>query len=76
MFRRLISALFWAFLTLSSIALFPVAVLIWAVTAPFDPRLRLLLRHGLAVPIGEEADGEGGSQQDNCSADVNQPLQH
>jgi 1-acyl-sn-glycerol-3-phosphate acyltransferase len=42
MFRRLISALFWAFLTLSSIALFPVALLIWAVTAPFDPRLRLL----------------------------------
>ena len=32
------SCLFWAFLTVSSIALFPVAVLVWAVTAPFDRR--------------------------------------
>ena len=42
MLRRLSSALFWAFLTLSSIALFPFALLIWAVTAPFDPQLRAL----------------------------------
>jgi 1-acyl-sn-glycerol-3-phosphate acyltransferase len=40
--RILGSLLFWAFLTLSSIALFPVAVLIFAVTAPFDRRLRAL----------------------------------
>jgi 1-acyl-sn-glycerol-3-phosphate acyltransferase len=36
------SALFWAFLTLSSIALFPVALAVWAVTAPFDRRRRAL----------------------------------
>jgi 1-acyl-sn-glycerol-3-phosphate acyltransferase len=40
--RRLYSTGFWVFLTLSSIALFPVAVAIWAVTAPFDRRLTLL----------------------------------
>jgi 1-acyl-sn-glycerol-3-phosphate acyltransferase len=39
-----LSLLFWAFLTLSSLALFPVAVLIWAVTAPFDRRKVLLHR--------------------------------
>jgi len=44
MLRRLFSGLFWAFLTVSSIVLFPFALLIWAVTAPFDPRLRLLHR--------------------------------
>jgi 1-acyl-sn-glycerol-3-phosphate acyltransferase len=37
-----LSLVFWAFLTTTSILLFPVAVLIWAVTAPFDPRKRLL----------------------------------
>jgi len=42
--RRLYSTVFWLFLTLSSIALFPVAGLIWALTAPFDPRLVLLHR--------------------------------
>jgi 1-acyl-sn-glycerol-3-phosphate acyltransferase len=42
--RRLFSLGFWAFLLSSSIALFPVALLIWAVTAPFDRRLRLLHR--------------------------------
>jgi len=42
MARRLYSALFWAFLTASSIALFPLAVLIWALTAPFDRRKRVL----------------------------------
>jgi 1-acyl-sn-glycerol-3-phosphate acyltransferase len=40
--RFLGSLLFWAFLALSSIALFPVALLIYAVTAPFDRRLRAL----------------------------------
>ena len=39
---RLLSILFWAFLTLSSIALFPIAVAIWAVTMPFDRRLVVL----------------------------------
>jgi 1-acyl-sn-glycerol-3-phosphate acyltransferase len=42
--RRAGSLLFWVFLTLSSILLFPVAVLLWAVTAPFDRRLVLLHR--------------------------------
>ena len=40
--RVLFSALFWAFLSITSIALFPVAVLLWAVTRPFDRRLRIL----------------------------------
>jgi 1-acyl-sn-glycerol-3-phosphate acyltransferase len=44
MLRWLLSGLFWAFLVLSSIVLFPIALLIWALTAPFDPRLRLLHR--------------------------------
>ena len=38
------SCLFWAFLVSSSIALFPVAVVIWALTAPFDRRRVLLHR--------------------------------
>jgi 1-acyl-sn-glycerol-3-phosphate acyltransferase len=38
MLLRLGSLVFWAFLTLSSILLFPVAVLVWAVTLPFDRR--------------------------------------
>ncbi len=36
------SVLFWSFLVVSSVLLFPVAVLIWLVSLPFDPRLRLL----------------------------------
>jgi 1-acyl-sn-glycerol-3-phosphate acyltransferase len=44
MLRRLLSLLFWVFLVLSSIVLFPIALVIWAVTAPFDRRLRLLHR--------------------------------
>jgi 1-acyl-sn-glycerol-3-phosphate acyltransferase len=44
MLQRLYSTLFWLFLTGSSIVLFPVAVLIWAVTAPFDRRKVLLHR--------------------------------
>jgi 1-acyl-sn-glycerol-3-phosphate acyltransferase len=42
--RRIYSALFWGFLTLSSIALFPFAVAIWASTAFFDRRLVVLHR--------------------------------
>ena len=40
--RALFSSLFWAFLVLSSCALFPLAVLLWATSLPFDPRLRAL----------------------------------
>jgi 1-acyl-sn-glycerol-3-phosphate acyltransferase len=40
--RRVLSALFWAFIVLSSLVLFPVAVLLWAVTAPFDRRRAVL----------------------------------
>ena len=42
--QRILSTVFWVFLTVSSILLFPVAVLIWALTAPFDRRRRLLHR--------------------------------
>jgi len=42
--NRVLSLLFWGFIGLSSIVLFPVAVLIWAVTAPFDRRLVVLHR--------------------------------
>ena len=42
--RRLGSALFWVFLTVSSILLFPVALLIWALTVLVDRRLVLLHR--------------------------------
>ncbi|MFN8544088.1 MAG: lysophospholipid acyltransferase family protein [Candidatus Binatia bacterium] len=42
--RRVVSAIFWAFLTLSSAALFPVAVVIWALTVSVDRRLVLLHR--------------------------------
>ena len=45
MLLRLYSSLFWAFLTVSSIALFPGAVLVWAATAPFDRRLVALHRY-------------------------------
>jgi len=41
---RLLSSLFWFFLIVSSIALFPVAVLLWAATVLFDRRLVLLHR--------------------------------
>lgn len=36
------SVLFWAFIALTSVLLFPVALLLWAVTRPFDPRTRAL----------------------------------
>jgi 1-acyl-sn-glycerol-3-phosphate acyltransferase len=38
MLRILGSCVFWIFITLSSIALFPVAVVCWALTLPFDAR--------------------------------------
>lgn len=41
---HLLSLGFWTFLVLSSLALFPIAVLIWALTAPFDRRLVVLHR--------------------------------
>jgi 1-acyl-sn-glycerol-3-phosphate acyltransferase len=44
MLQRFYSTVFWIFLTISSILLFPVAVLIWAVTLPFDRRKVLLHR--------------------------------
>jgi 1-acyl-sn-glycerol-3-phosphate acyltransferase len=39
---RLFSTVFWAFIVVTSAALFPVAVLVWAVTAPFDRHRRVL----------------------------------
>jgi 1-acyl-sn-glycerol-3-phosphate acyltransferase len=42
--NRVLSLVFWAFIGLSSVVLFPVAVLIWAVTSPFDRRLVALHR--------------------------------
>lgn len=44
MARTVGSLLFWGFLVLSSLLLFPVAVLVWAVTAPFDRQLVWLHR--------------------------------
>jgi len=41
---HILSLTFWTFLVLSSVVLFPVAVLIWALTAPFDHRLVALHR--------------------------------
>jgi 1-acyl-sn-glycerol-3-phosphate acyltransferase len=40
--RQIGSLLFWGFVVLSSALLFPIAVAIWAVTAPFDRRRRAL----------------------------------
>ena len=42
MHRAALSLLFWAGIGISSVLLFPIALAIWAVTAPFDRRLRLL----------------------------------
>ncbi len=44
MTRRLLSTLFWSFVTVTSVALFPVAVAIRVVTGPFDRRLVVLHR--------------------------------
>ena len=41
---HILSLSFWTFLVLSSVLLFPVAVVIWAVTVPFDRRLVWLHR--------------------------------
>ncbi len=37
-----LSSAFWVFITLTSLGCFPIAVLVWAVTAPFDRRRRAL----------------------------------
>jgi 1-acyl-sn-glycerol-3-phosphate acyltransferase len=42
--RALGSLIFWAFVAVSSVLLFPVAVVVWAVTSPFDARRRVLHR--------------------------------
>ena len=42
MVRRILSLGFWTFLTVTSILLYPIAVLIWAITSPFDRRRFLL----------------------------------
>ena len=39
---RLYSTFFWAFMVASSLLLFPVAVVVWGVTTPFDPEKRVL----------------------------------
>jgi 1-acyl-sn-glycerol-3-phosphate acyltransferase len=41
---RLLSSLFWLFLVVTSLLMFPIAVLIWATTAVFDRKLVLLHR--------------------------------
>jgi 1-acyl-sn-glycerol-3-phosphate acyltransferase len=45
MLRRILSLGFWTFLTVTSILLYPVAVLIWAITLPFDRRKFLLHKY-------------------------------
>lgn len=42
--RRVTSLLFWGFIVVTSLLLFPIAVVIWAVTSPFDRRRRALHR--------------------------------
>ncbi len=42
--RRVFSLAFWSFIAVSSILLYPVALVLWAVTAPFDRRRVLLHR--------------------------------
>ena len=42
MFRIALSALFWTFIAATSIVMFPIALLTWAVTTPFDRRKRVL----------------------------------
>ena len=44
MMKRVFSTLFWAFVTVSSILLFPIAAVIRVVTGPFDRRLVVLHR--------------------------------
>ena len=54
MIRRTQSLLFWIFLATTSILLFPVAVVVWAVTLPFDRRK--------VVPIADVASALGASK--------------
>ncbi|MCH2170355.1 1-acyl-sn-glycerol-3-phosphate acyltransferase [Myxococcota bacterium] len=42
MLHRGLSTVFWIFFTISCVALYPVALVVWLVTLPFDPRLRVL----------------------------------
>jgi 1-acyl-sn-glycerol-3-phosphate acyltransferase len=42
--RAIYSTVFWAFLVVSSALLFPIALLLWAITAPFDRRKIVLHR--------------------------------
>lgn len=44
LWRRILSSLFWLFMVVSSIILFPIALLLWATTVLFDRRLVLLHR--------------------------------
>jgi 1-acyl-sn-glycerol-3-phosphate acyltransferase len=44
MTKRALSTLFWAYVTVSSILMFPVAVVIWVLTVAFDRRLVVLHR--------------------------------
>jgi 1-acyl-sn-glycerol-3-phosphate acyltransferase len=44
MTKRALSTLFWGFITVSSIVLYPVAVMIWVFTVAFDRRLVVLHR--------------------------------
>jgi 1-acyl-sn-glycerol-3-phosphate acyltransferase len=44
MTKRALSTLFWAFITVSSIVLYPVAIAIWLLTVAFDRRLVVLHR--------------------------------
>lgn len=44
MTKRALSTLFWAFVAVSSIVLYPLAVVIWVLTAAFDRRLVVLHR--------------------------------
>lgn len=40
--RRLLSTAFWLFITFTSIAIFPLAALVWLVTLPFDRKKKVL----------------------------------
>ena len=44
MIRRAFSSVFWAFVTVTSIVLYPIAVSIWVLTVAFDRRLVVLDR--------------------------------
>ena len=41
---RIGSSLFWLFMVVSSLLLFPIAIVIWLLTVAFDPKLRVLHR--------------------------------